>query len=75
MASTAEQLRLIASGLDVGETPLNERFLSEHQVTLDQAMTLAEQLAIGAWIVAYALDHPQSAAGSVYFEAMVRSNL
>jgi len=73
MASTTELLRLTANGLDRGETPLNETFLSEHQVTLDQAMTLAEQLAIGARIVAYAMDHPQSAAGLVYFEAVMRS--
>lgn len=63
MASTADLLLLIADGLDQGETPLNGAFLAEHGVSLDQAMTLAEQLAVGARIVAEGIRCPRSLQG------------
>ena len=50
--STAALLRKAAEALERGESPLTTPFLGDNDVTLDQAFTLAEQLAIGARIVA-----------------------
>jgi hypothetical protein len=69
----SQLLRAAAEALDDQRDPLTEPFLTDNGVTYDQMLGLAEQLSIGARIVAYGLDHPQSAAGSVLFEAMVRS--
>lgn len=44
-------LTLAAEALDKGDDPLHVSFLSEHEVTLDEAYDLAENLALGARMV------------------------
>jgi predicted nucleotide-binding protein (sugar kinase/HSP70/actin superfamily) len=60
---SAELLRKAADALDDGQVPLVNPFLSDHEVTLDQCMSLAQQLAIGARIVAKAIESPRSPQG------------
>lgn len=60
---SAELLREAAEALDRGDNPFSTSWLSEHEVTFDQCMSLAQQLAIGARIVAAGLEKPRSAQG------------
>jgi hypothetical protein len=71
--STASLLRKAAEALDDGRDPLHESFLSDNQVTLDEAYTLAEMLALGARIVATGLEKPSSAPGMVLMAQMASS--
>jgi hypothetical protein len=71
--TSAELLRLAAEKLDEKSDPFAESFLSEHQVTLDQAMSLAEQLAIGARIVAKGIEQPRSHQGVAMLLTMAES--
>jgi hypothetical protein len=64
--TTAQLLRAAADALDDGTDPFSLSFLSEHDVTSDQCLTLAEQLAIGSRIVADAITSPRSPAGVAY---------
>ncbi|HXJ24453.1 MAG TPA: hypothetical protein VNH17_02075 [Streptosporangiaceae bacterium] len=57
MASTVKLLELAADALERGEDPFSTAFLGKHEVEFDQCMSMAEQLAIGARIVARALTH------------------
>jgi hypothetical protein len=57
--TTAALLRAAADALDDGQIPLMNPFLSEHEVTLDQCMSLA----IGARIVAAGIENPRSPQG------------
>jgi hypothetical protein len=61
--TTAELLRKAAEALDKGEDPFNGSFLADNDVTFDQCMTLAENLAIGARIAAVAIEKPRSPQG------------
>jgi hypothetical protein len=61
--TTAELLELAADALDDGRDPLAEPFLSDNGVTLDQCYSLADQLAIGARIVAAGIRTPRSPQG------------
>lgn len=63
MASSSELLRLAAGMLEDGRDPLTTAFLSEHDVTFEQCMSLAEQLALGARIMAEAIERPRSTQG------------
>lgn len=65
--STAALLRKAAEMLDKGVSPLETKFLSENDMSLEQYKSLAEQLAIGARIVAAGIEYPRS----VYGQAMV----
>jgi len=69
--STAALLRKAAGALDRGEDPLTAPFLGDNDVSLDQCYTLAEQLAIGARIVAAGIEEPRSLAGQAYLAALV----
>lgn len=71
--TTAELLRLAADALDDHQDPLAEPFLSKHEVTIDQVMSLAEQLAIGARIVAAGIEKPRSHQGIAMFMTMADS--
>lgn len=71
--TTAELLRLAADALDEKSDPFAESFLSEHGVTLDQVMSLAEQLAIGARIVAAGIEKPRSPQGVAMLLTMADS--
>ena len=73
--STAELLRKAAAALERGESPLTTPFLGDNDVSLDQCFTLAEQLAIGARIVAAGIERPRSLAGQAYVEALIASSL
>lgn len=70
MASSAELLRRAATTLEDGGIPLMNPFLSDNEVTLDQAMSLAEQLAIGARIVAAGIENPRSEQGTAMLMTM-----
>jgi hypothetical protein len=63
--TTAELLRKAAAALDDGSSPLDNWFLTENDVTIDQAYALAGQLAIGARFVATAIEQPSSPARSL----------
>lgn len=63
--TTAELLRKAAEALDDGDSPLDNRFLAENDVSLDQAHALAGQLATGARFMALAIRHPSSPAGAI----------
>jgi hypothetical protein len=58
--TSAELLRKAAEALEDGRIPLMNPWLAENDVTLDQCVALAEQLAIGARIVAAGIDDPRS---------------
>lgn len=73
MASSVELLRRAAAALDDGRDPLTNPFLSDNDVTLDQCFSLAEQLAIGARIVAAGIENPRSEQGIALMMEMVRS--
>lgn len=73
--STAKLLRKAANALSEGNDPFAGSFLSENDVSFDQCMTLAEQLAIGARMVAHAIEHPKSPAGLVYALALAGATL
>jgi hypothetical protein len=66
-------LQAAAEALEQGEMPLSEHFLCEHEVTAAEAMSLSQQLAIGARVVAYGLDHPQSHEGIAVMTRLVES--
>jgi hypothetical protein len=70
--SSSELLRAAAEALDEGTDPLCQSFLSEHEVTFDQCMALAGQLAIGARMVARAIERPRSAEGLAMFATIAR---
>lgn len=72
MARRTELLNAAADALDDGQIPLVDPFLSEHEVTLDECFSLAQQLAIGARLVAYGLEHPRSPEGQAVLMSMAR---
>jgi hypothetical protein len=71
--TTAALLREAAVALDEGTDPFSTNWLSEHDVTFDQCMSLAQQLAIGARIVAAGIDKPRSAQGIAMFATMAEA--
>jgi len=64
MSRMSDLLRDAAEALDDGQIPLMNPFLSEHDVTFDECMDLAELLAVGAQVVAWAIDNPKAAAAA-----------
>jgi hypothetical protein len=68
---SSDLLREAAKALDDQRDPLLASFLSEHDVTLDECMNLAENLAIGARMAAYALDNPRTPLGRAYIAEIV----
>jgi hypothetical protein len=58
--TTAQLLRKAADALDKGSDPLDVSFVTENDLSLDQLFTLAEQLAVGARIMAKAIEDPRS---------------
>jgi hypothetical protein len=69
---SAELLLAAAEALDDGQIPLCNPFLAEHDVTLDQCMSLAQQLAIGARIMARGIENPRSEEGIAMLMTMAR---
>jgi hypothetical protein len=70
--SSADLLRRAADALDAGQIPLMNPFLSDNDVTFDQCMSLAQQLAIGARIVAEAIEHPKSECGRAMLSTLAK---
>jgi hypothetical protein len=64
MARMPDLLRKAAEALDDGQIPLMNPFLSDHDVTFDECMDLAELMAVGAQLVAWAMDNPKIAAAA-----------
>lgn len=58
-------LSAAAEALDDGRDPLSTGFLAEHSVTLDECDALAGALALGARLVAWALDNPAEARAAI----------
>jgi hypothetical protein len=58
-------LKAAADALDDGQIPLMNPFLADHDVTLDECISLAEQLAMGARLLAWALENPRLARAAV----------
>lgn len=67
MSRATDLLRDAAEALSDGIDPFGGDFLSEHDVTSAECMSLAEQLALGALIVARAYDSPKSEQGTALF--------
>jgi hypothetical protein len=61
MSRSSELLKAAAEALDDGRDPLHLAFLSEHEVTLDECYSLAEWLAVGASLMAWAIENPHHA--------------
>jgi hypothetical protein len=72
MRHSAELLLAAAEALENHSDPLSEWFLTKYEVTLDQAMSLSEQLAIGARIMAHGIEHPRSEQGIAMLHTMAR---
>jgi hypothetical protein len=62
---TTSLLRAAAEALEDGRDPLANPFLADNEVTLHEAYTLADQLATGARIFAWAIEHPAQARGAL----------
>lgn len=58
----ADLLRKAADGLDQGDQPFCDAFLGANEVTLDECYDLAEEMASGARIMAWAMENPKDAA-------------
>jgi hypothetical protein len=72
MRRSAELLLAAADALDDHTSPFCDEFLTKHEVTFDQCMSLSEQLAIGARIMAHGVENPRSQQGQAMLETMVR---
>lgn len=62
MSRSSELLKAAAAALEDGRDPLHNSFLCEHEVTLDECYSLAEYLAIGGRLIAWAMENPKQAA-------------
>lgn len=51
--------------MEDGSDPLSTWFLSEHDVTSGECLDLADSLALGARLVAWAMDNPKNAVVAV----------
>lgn len=71
--TSAELLREAASALDEGTDPFSGNWLGEHDVTFDQCMSLAQQLAIGARMVAAGIEKPRSPQGVAMLLSMAEN--
>lgn len=65
MSRTSELLKAAADALEDGRDPLTTPFLDEHAVTLDECYDLAEWLAVGAQLMAWAIENPGHAKTAV----------
>lgn len=70
MTRRTELLMAAADALESGDDPFSGAFLGEHEVTSDECMNLARQLAIGARVVARGLDSPRSPEGTATLMTM-----
>lgn len=77
MSRQSDLLRVAADALEGGRSPLEGAFLTEHEVTLDELFDLADSLAIGARLTAWAIENPRlaGAAASGAFDAMTMDTI
>ena len=61
MSRATQILKDAADALEEGTDPFNPAWLAEHDVTFEECMNLGEELAMGARLLAWALDHPAEA--------------
>jgi len=61
VSRSSELLKAAAGALEEGRSPLDVSFLSEHGVSLDECFDLADWLAIGARLSAWAIQNPRLA--------------
>jgi hypothetical protein len=72
LRKSAELLLAAADELDDFSSPFNDEWLTKHEVTFDQCMSLSQQLAIGARIMAHGIENPTSEQGIAMLLTMVR---
>jgi len=65
MTRASELLKAAADALTDGRDPLANPFLDEHAVTLDECYNLAGWLAVGAQLMAWAIENPRQAKTAV----------
>jgi hypothetical protein len=64
MSRMPDLLRKAADALDDGQIPLMNPFLADNDVTFTECMDMADLMAVGARVVAWALDNPRHAAAA-----------
>lgn len=64
MRST-DLLKKAADALDDGQIPLMNPFLADNEVTLDECYNLGDQLAMGARLLAWAMENPKLARAAI----------
>lgn len=72
LRKSAELLLAAADELDNYTSPFCDEFLTKHEVTFDQCMSLSQQLAIGARILARGIESPTSDEGIAMLNTMAR---
>jgi hypothetical protein len=61
VSRSSKLLRAAADALENGVDPFSAGFLSEHDVTFDEVSDLADRMAIGAQVTAWAIENPRRA--------------
>jgi hypothetical protein len=65
MSRSSELLKAAADALDDGSDPFSSTFLDANRVTLDECFDLAEWLALGSRLMAWAIENPRQARTAV----------
>ena len=65
MSRSSELLKAAADALGDGRDPLTNPFLADNDVTLGECYDLAEWLAVGAQLMAWAIENPGHAKTAV----------
>jgi hypothetical protein len=60
MSRSSELLKAAAAHLENGGDPFHE-FLADNDVTIDECFDLADSLAMGARLIAWAMENPRQA--------------
>jgi hypothetical protein len=73
----SDLLKAAADALEDGRSPLEGAFLGENEVTLDELFDLADWLAIGARLTAWAIENPRlaGAAASGAYDGMTMDTI
>lgn len=65
MSRSSELLKAAAEALENGNDPFHGSFLDGNQVTLDECFDMADSLAMGALLVAWAIENPRQARAAI----------
>jgi hypothetical protein len=65
MSRSSQLLKAAADALENGEDPLALHFLSEYDVEAGECLDLADSLALGARLIAWAMENPKKAVVAV----------